>query len=42
MIKARMEQDKGAKLNAGQHLLASATSGLSSLLPLPLPYPLTP
>ncbi|KWU47577.1 putative flavin-adenine dinucleotide transporter [Rhodotorula sp. JG-1b] len=28
MIKARMEQDKGAKLNAGQHLLASATSGV--------------
>lgn len=33
MIKARMEQDKGAKLNAGQHLLASATSGPSSRLP---------
>lgn len=33
MIKARMEDDKGAKLNAGQHLLASATSGtwLSSI-----------
>ncbi|GAA5879835.1 hypothetical protein JCM3774_001397 [Rhodotorula dairenensis] len=28
MIKARMEDDKGAKLNAGQHLLASATSGV--------------
>ncbi|GAA5986425.1 hypothetical protein JCM10908_003749 [Rhodotorula pacifica] len=28
MIKARMEDEKGAKLNAGQHLLASATSGV--------------
>lgn len=33
MIKARMEDEKGAKLNAGQHLLASATSGSSPSSP---------
>lgn len=38
MIKARMENDKGAKLNAGQHLLASATSG-SSVLALRIRLP---